>query len=121
MKGALHQALQPDSVRILAGAFGAGRSIWVPDSTASPAAKRLECLIGLSETAALVNAFGGGPVYLPGLPPQDGKPRGPSLREVKRLSRSLSANEIAGRFGCSVRTIYNRRAALKRMEGEKHG
>ena len=114
MKGELHQVLSAEAISILAQAFGAGRTIRIPRSTAH--AQRFEVLIGIAETSALIDAFGGGAVYLPGLPRPTGKPI-PSLSNarVKRLSdKGMSASKIAKLYGCSARTIYNRRASIKR-------
>jgi hypothetical protein len=118
MRGRLHRVLDPESISILAQAFGPGRTIWIPDSTA--AAQRYEILIGLEQTSRLIENFGGNPVYLPGLRPPDGRARGPSLREVERLSRKLSAAAIAQRFGCSARTIYNKRAKLAQLKAGRN-
>jgi hypothetical protein len=112
-RGAIHHALPAETIGILAQIFGAGRSIRVPTSTAHPAAKRFEVLIGIGDTAALIRAFGGCTVYLPGLPAPDGKPRPPTLRQVRRLSKTMSARKIADRFGCSVRSIYLKRKRLR--------
>jgi hypothetical protein len=109
--------LSAEAVAILAQVFGAGRSIRVPSSTAS--AQRFEIIIGLSETCALVDAFGGGAVYLPGLKPKGQPIPRLTLRRVKRLTdRGMSAAQIAQLYGCSARTVYSRRAALKRQERE---
>jgi hypothetical protein len=113
-KGELHRILSEEAIRILAGVYGAGRSLRVPRSTAN--AGSLEILIGLPETAQLVHAFGGTVVYLPGLPPPDGRRRGPTLEELEKIDASPlkpSAREIAGRFGCSVRIIYTKRATIR--------
>lgn len=114
MKGQLHRTLEPESIGILVAAYGAGISIRVPWTTANAA--HFEILIGLEQTARLVEEFGGGSVYLPGVRARrglGGKDLPPSLSEVKRLSKSMKAADIAKRFGCSVRSIYSKRARLK--------
>lgn len=117
--GELHRVLSAEAVRILAGYFGAGRKLHVPGSTAN--AKHLEILIGLPETVALVDAFGGGTVYLPGLPPPDGRRRSPTLRQLQALDAQkpiLSARAIASRFGCSVRSIHHKRERIRKLRRE---
>lgn len=118
--GELHEVISPEAIQILASYFGPGRQLRIPETTAN--AKSFEVLIGIPDTAAIVSAFGGCFIYLPGVPP---RPRGrygsdlpPSLKEVKRLSKTMSARQIAKRFGCSVRTIYNKRARIKALEAE---
>lgn len=116
-KGELHEVLSPEAVAILAGYFGAGRSIFVPAQNAF--AERFEILIGAVETAALVQAFGGTSVYLPGLAPNDGTPRAPSPAQVAKLDRQRprpTARAIAKQFGCSVRLVYKRRAMNARRK-----
>lgn len=116
-KGELHSIISPDAIRILAGVFGAGRSLRVPRSTAH--AERFEILIGLADTSALVQAFGGTTIYLPGLPPPDGRRRGPTLAELEKIDASRprpSARVIAGRFGCSVRIIHSKRATIRKRK-----
>lgn len=110
--GRLHDTLQPDSIAILVEFFGAGRAIAVPTTTGSPNALRFEVLIGIEQTARMVEEFGGENLYLPGLKPRSllGKP---TLAQVKKLSVNQSATEIALRFGVSVRTIYKRREQLR--------
>lgn len=117
MKGQIHRTLLPESIVILASVYGAGRSIWIPHSTAH--AERFEVLLGMPETKKLVDAFGGNPVYLPGLPKGDGKPRGPTLPEVERLSETMSAAKIAGLYGCSTRTIYNKRERIRQLQSAR--
>lgn len=117
MKGALHRTLSPESIAILRAYFGPGISIRVPWTTANAA--HLEVLIGMEQTARLVDEFGGASVYLPGVPPRKqagGRDLPPSLEEVKRLSKRLTAKEIAIRFGCSARSVYSKRARLKERE-----
>lgn len=110
--------LEAESIAILVAYFGPGISIRVPWTTAN--ASHLEILIGLEQSARLVEEFGGSSVYLPGIPHRKGrggKDLPPSLREVAKLSRTLTARQIARRFGCSARTIYNKRARLKEKNG----
>lgn len=117
MKGAIHQTLEAQSIAILTAYFGGGQSIRVPWTTANAA--HLEVLIGMEQTARLVDEFGGSSVYLPIPAPrkhQGSKALPPSLEEVKRLSKSMTARQIAIQFGCSARSIYHKRARLKRRE-----
>lgn len=68
--------------------------------------------VGGSDIAILlILHFGQSSVYVPLL--DRGKAGGPervSVREVVRLSKRLSANEIAKRLKCSVRVVYRKRA-----------
>lgn len=120
MKGALHRTLAQESIGILVAYFGAGVSVAIPKTTGNAA--HLEVLIGMEQTARLVEEFGGASVYLPGVAPRKssgGKDLPPSLAEVKRLSKRLTANEIALQFGCSARTIYSKRARIKKGEKDE--
>jgi DNA-binding NarL/FixJ family response regulator len=113
--GELHRIVQPDTVRKLAEEFGAGTAMFIPATTAN--ADHIARLVGLAETSALVEAFGGGTVYIPAL---ERRPRGrelpPTLSEVARLTkRGWSARKIAEKHGCTRRTVYGKRARIKQQ------
>ncbi len=113
-KGEIHRVLEPESIGILAGYFGAGKAIWIPETSAAPRADALAILIGLEQTSRLIDAFGGGTVYLPGLTPKSQAIPGLTPKRVAKLTASgKSAAAIAHAHGCSVRTVLARRAALK--------
>lgn len=114
-RGELHGVLTAESVELLAATLGPGRNIYVPNSTAN--ADHFAIVIGAEQTSRLVEYFGGGRVYLPGLALPDGKRRGPSLDEVRRLVKlGRSTREIAAQFAVSDRSVAYKR---RRIEGEK--
>lgn len=120
MKGALHRTIDAESIAILTAYYGAGISLRIPWTTANAA--HLEILIGLEQTSRLVQEFGGTSVYLPGVPPRKSlgnKDLPPSLSEVNRLSAKLTAAQIAKRFGCSVRSVFSKRARIKARSHER--
>jgi hypothetical protein len=119
-KGELHRVLKPESVRLLGDVFGVGRTIFIPSSTAN--AEHFAIVIGAEQTSRLVEAFGGDSIYLPGVKPRPavkfGYDKPPSLPEVRELSngpKRLSAAKIAALFGCSDRTIKNKRQRIRRL------
>jgi hypothetical protein len=114
----LANAIGNEEAQLLAAVYGAGQRLFVPSSTAH--AEHLEVILGLTATSALVHAYGGNYVYLPGLSPPTGHARGPTLAQVKALSKKpepgMSAAQIARKFRVSVRCIYAKRRELKRRE-----
>lgn len=101
----------------MAQVYGAGQLLFVPSSTANAA--HLEVILGLVATSSLVETFGGNYLYIPGLRRPDGQRREPNLVAVKRLSsgpKALSAAAIARMFRVSIRTIYHKRAEIRRRE-----
>lgn len=114
----LAECLTTEEIGILAQCYGAGQRLYVPSSTAN--ARHLEVLLGLVATSRLVHALGGNYVYLPGLKRPDGHPREPSLTLVKRLSapgpNRMSAIAIARKHHVSVRSVYGKKAEIKRRE-----
>lgn len=87
--------------------------MFVPETTAN--ADHLAEVVGLAETSALVDAFGGGTVYLPSLEARPkGKAQAPTVAQVVRLTaKGLSAAIIARRYGCTKRAVYHKRARAR--------
>jgi hypothetical protein len=94
----LANAIGNEEAQLLAAVYGAGQRLFVPSSTAH--AEHLEVILGLTATSALVHAYGGNYVYLPGLSPPTGHARGPTLAHVEeagtRHERGPDREEIPG-------------------------
>lgn len=86
----------------------------VPESTAN--ADHIASVIGILETVALVENFGGGMVYLPKLSPHaNGHLAAPTLDQVEQhTADGWSAKRIAKKYGCTVRAIHWKRARIRR-------
>lgn len=117
----LAEALGLDAVAELSRVFG-GRRLFVPSfsdqRSAREARARLVASVGPSLAANLITYFAGGYVYVPQPKPQGRNPDGQFAgsadpRAVLRLSRTMTAEQIAQRLKCSTRIVYRIRAKAK--------
>jgi len=95
-----------------------GRSLLIPRMDSDPssikARKRLAALVGADLAADLITALAGLRVYIPRGPSAHNSRANPiDIRKVDRLTkRGKSAAFIAGKLGCSERTVYKKRAII---------
>lgn len=110
----LTRILSAHAITALAEAYGPGCYLRVPYGGAKAA--QIELLIGFNETVALIQTFAGDLVYLPIGSPSGPNPSAPTLRTVARLSESQTARQIAKTYGCTARTIHNKRASIRKLK-----
>lgn len=100
-----------------------GTRLYIPMNFGAPphggrdTSKRLVALFGEPLALLLVFHFGGGRIYVPkteGAKPVD-------VGKLKRLSRRLSARQVARRIGCSVRTVEKHRARSRTKTLKRKG
>lgn len=111
----LARRLGPERAAVVIEAAG-GQRLAIPATLEENAAPRsLERLLGRELAVALVLHFGGSTVYVPNRALAGGARR-VKLSSVVRMTRNgRSARYIAGRLGCSERTVYARRAEAKEL------
>lgn len=114
---ALSHAIGLDALAELSRIIG-GRRLYVPlfittgqgSGRAKAARDRLVALVGPDLAADLITYFGGSYVYVPKGASRPPLPWGTVDRKaVRRMSRTLSADTIALRLGCSIATVYRAR------------